>query len=415
MGVKQDLVEKRNELEAKRDKLGKVIKEAGSDLDMSKVTSLEGDSAQKVEKIRAMNDEINDLAKQVDTLVATVKAAEEAERFEKQAAESVRQGLPFPDGKEKGQKLSLGEQFTKSGAYNEKGEIMLNKAVNLDVDLKTLMTSAAGWDPENVRSGRLVDYATRPIQVIDIVPAGRCSGDAVVYMEETTFTNNAAEANEGLTSTNYFGEAALALTQRTSNVRKIAVWLPVTDEQLADVPQIQSYINRRLPFMLRQRLNYQIINGDGSAPNLSGIINTSNVQTFARSGDVFDTIYEAAKKVRVTGRAMPNAMIIHPNDWQGIRTARTDDGLYILGNPDQPGPSRVWGLLITESDACPENSPVVGDFNNHIELAERQGIEIKATDSHDKYFIQGNVAIRATVRVALPIYRPAAFCYITSF
>lgn len=415
MGVKQDLVAKRNELEAKRDKLGKVIKEAGSDLDMSKVKSIEGDSAQKVEKIRAMNEEINDLAKQVDSLVAAVKVAEASEKFEKEAAEDVRKGLPFPSGQEKEQKLSLGEQFTK-GAYNDKGEIIKNCPIMIEgIGLKTLMTSSAGWDPENVRSGRLVDYATRPIQVIDIVPAGRCSGDAIVYMEETTFTNNAAEANEGLTSTNYFGEAALALTERTSTVRKIAVWLPVTDEQLADVPQIQSYLNRRLPFMLRQRLDYQVINGDGSAPNLSGIINTSNVQTFARSGDVFDTIYEAAKKVRVTGRAMPNAMVIHPNDWQGIRTARTDDGLYILGNPDQPGPSRVWGLLITESDACPENSPVVGDFNNFIELAERQGIEVEATNSHDKFFIQGNVAIRATIRVALPIYRPSAFCYITSF
>jgi len=167
--------------------------------------------------------------------------------------------------------------------------------------------------------------------------------------------------------------------------------------------------------MLRQRLDYQILNGDGSAPNLAGIINVSNVQTFARSGDVFDTIYEGAKKVRTIGYALPNAMVIHSNDWQVIRTARTDDGLYILGNPDQPGPARIWGLFIVESAVAPENSPVIGDFANFIELTERQGIEIEATNSHDKFFIQGNVAIRATIRVALPVYRPAAFCYITSF
>jgi len=414
MGLKTDLVEKRNELEAKQDKLGKVIKEAGDDLDMSKVTLLEGTSSEKVAKIRQMNEELEDLSKQVDDLVAAVKAVDDSGKFERQQEAQKGQGMQFPT-KKSGEPLSLGEQFTKSGAYDDKGKVVLNKAVDLDIPLKTLMTSSAGWDPGNVRSGRVVDYATRPVQIIDIVPPGVTSGDAVVYMVESTFTNNAAEANEGLTSTNYFGEAALALTETTSTVRKIAVWLPVTDEQLADVPAIQAYINRRLPFMLRQRLDYQIINGDGSAPNLDGIINVSNVQTFARSGDVFDTLYEAAKKVRVTGRAMPNAMVIHPNDYQGIRTARTDDGLYILGNPDQPGPARIWGLFVVESDACPENSPVVGDFNNFIELTERQGIQIEATNSHDKFFIQGNVAIRATMRVALPVYRPAAFCYITSF
>jgi len=415
MGLKQDLVEKNNEIAAKQDKLGKIIKEAGNDLDMDKVTSLKGTSAEKVAEIRKMNEELEALSKEAENLVSAIKAVDESGKFDRQKETLDRKGIQFPEAKDNGQPLSLGEQFTKSGAYSKDGQVIKNIPVMLDIPLKTLMTSSAGWDPENIRSGRVVDYATRPVQVIDIVPGGKCSGDALIYMVESTYTNNAAEANEGLTSTTYFGEAALALTETTATVRKIAVWLPVSDEQLADVPAIQSYINRRLPFMLRQRLDSQIINGDGSAPNLAGIINTSNVQTFARSGDVFDTLYEATKKVRTIGFAQPNAMVIHPNDWQGIRTARTDDGLYILGNPDQPGPSRIWGLFVVESTAAVENSPVVGDFANFIELAERQGIEIEATNSHDKFFIQGNVAIRATMRVALPVYRPAAFCYITSF
>ena len=416
MGVKQDLVEKRNELEAKQKKLGDVMKEAGDDIDMSKVTLLEGTNDEKVKKIREMNDELSELSEKVEDMVKAVNAAEAVKKFNVNE-QDVKGGVQFP-AKDNGEPLTLGEMFVKSEFYKDGKYVkgMKGKDVFLpDVDLKTLMTTSAGWAPETIRSGRVVDYATRPIQVIDTIPPGRTNQTAVVYMEETTFTNNAAEVNEGLTSTNYYGEAALVLTERTSNVRKIGVWLPVSDEQLEDVEQMQGYLNRRLSFMLRQRLDSQILNGDGVAPNLSGILNTSGIQTFARSGDAFDAIYDAAKRVRVTGRAQPTSFYVHPNDWQSIRLARTNDGLYILGNPNESGPDRIWGLLVVETDAVPENTVLVGDTLNFIELVEKRGIEVKITDSHDVYFIQGKQAIRADMREALPIYRPAAFCSITSF
>jgi HK97 family phage major capsid protein len=86
-------------------------------------------------------------------------------------------------------------------------------------------------------------------------------------MEETTFTNSAAETAEGGT----YPESALALTERSTPVQKITTFIPVTDEQLEDVPQIQGYLNNRLPFMVRQRLDLQILTGNGTTPNLRGL------------------------------------------------------------------------------------------------------------------------------------------------
>src|SRR5207245_1264112 len=82
-------------------------------------------------------------------------------------------------------------------------------------------------------------------------------------------TNAAAETAEN----SAYPESALQLTERTSAIQKIPTFLPVTDEQLEDVEQVRGYLTDRLVFMIRQRLDAQVLNGNGTAPNLKGILN----------------------------------------------------------------------------------------------------------------------------------------------
>ena len=95
--------------------------------------------------------------------------------------------------------------------------------------------------------------------------------NSFAYLEETTFTGELsmfAEVAEG----SAVGEAALAFTEQTESIRKMGVFLPVTDELLADVSGIQGYVNSRLQTMIRLRLDTQVLSGDGSAPNIEGLL-----------------------------------------------------------------------------------------------------------------------------------------------
>jgi HK97 family phage major capsid protein len=118
-------------------------------------------------------------------------------------------------------------------------------------------------------------------------------------------------------------------------------------------------------------------------------------------------------KVRVTGRALPNAYVTHPNDWTDIRLLRTADGIYIWGNPSEAGPERIWGLSVVQNESLTENTGLVGDFANFTELAIRRGIEMKVTDAHADFFINGKQAVRADMRAAFLVYRATAFCTVT--
>jgi HK97 family phage major capsid protein len=272
------------------------------------------------------------------------------------------------------------------------------------------MTTAAGWAPQAIRTGQVIPFATRPIQLIDVLPGGNTDQAAIVYMEETTFTPAAAETAEGGT----FPEAALAFTERNQPVRKIPVFIPVTDEQLEDIPQLQSLLNQRLPFFIRQRLDSQIINGNGTAPNLLGLASVSGIQTQARGTDPGpDAIYKAMVKVRITGRANPSTIVLHATDLQNIRLLRTADGIYIFGNPTDGGEFRLWGLPVAETDAFTAGTAYVGDFAGFSQLFEKRGITMKVSDSHSDFFVKGTQAIRADTRVAIVWYRPAAFCSVT--
>jgi HK97 family phage major capsid protein len=404
------LKDKEGALTAKRAEMSDIFKQAGQEMDLTQVKSIKGTTVDKSAHIRKLNDEITALGKEVDDLRVVAKAAERAKVAELGGGEHG-DGAAEDDYERPGRprQKSIGELFTESDAFTgKKGAI--GPSATLDINLKTLMTTSAGWAPEVFRMDRIVEDAQRPIQVVDLIPQVQTTQSAVEYMEESTFTNAAAEVAEG----GPFPEAALAFTQQSSPVRKVAVWLPVTDEQLEDVPQIQGYINNRLPFMIRQRLDAQIISGNGTAPNLRGIQAVVGIQTQAKGTDPTpDAIYKAIVKVETVGQATANLVAMHPNDWQDIRLLRTADGLYIWGNPSDSGPERIWGLRVVRAQALTENTALVGDFQNFCQLAVRRGIDVQVSNSHDTYFVNGKQAIRADMRVALVVFRPEAFATVT--
>jgi len=214
-------------------------------------------------------------------------------------------------------------------------------------------------------------------------------------------------------------ESAIALTETTQAVEKVIVWLPVTDEQLEDVAGLQDYLNNRLTYMLKAKVDSQLLVGDGSTPNLLGALNYSALQSQTIGTDpVPDGVYKMFTKIRgaaaATGFAEPSVIFFHPNDWQDIRLLRTADGIYIFGSPTEPGPERIWGVPVVITTAETEHTCVAGDFRMYAAVFMRRGIEFKISDSHDTYFIYGKQAIKCTMRLAVVSFRGSAFCKMAS-
>ena len=404
------LVQKREELAAKQKALASIFAEAGEDIDLMQVKSMIGDSKARAAEVKRLNDELSALGAEVDELATLERTAQSTKAAgERMAAPAG--GMVHPgEGAMLETRKSLGRLFIESKAYTGFTGRQGPSAV-VPIEMKTLMTTIAGWAPESVRMPGYVPSAQRTPRITDIIPVGRTNQAAVIYMAESTFTNNAAERAEGA---NDAGEAALVLTPTTANVREIAVWLPVTKEQMEDAVQVEGYVNNRLGLMIRQRLSSQLLAGNGVAPNLEGLLVNATVQTQAKGTDTTpDAVYKAMTRVRTVGFAEPNAAVFHPNDWQDIRLLRTTDGIYIWGSPSEVGPERIWGLTVIQDTAETENTGLVGDFAAGCELVMRQDVTFEVTDSHAGLFIQRTLAVLAFVRAAFPVYSPLSFCTVT--
>tara|TARA_Y100000114_G_scaffold44816_2_gene40476 strand:+ start:1650 stop:2873 length:1224 start_codon:yes stop_codon:yes gene_type:complete len=371
-------------------------------------------TSEQKEEIKKRNDELAELVEDVSIEKKKLQNEKALEDDSKPVSE-------MPQPAEAVEAKSVGEQFVQTDAYKNYLSSGV-KGVDSHIETKTTLTTT-GYPPETLRQPGILETALRdPNAVINLFDVINTDQNAFSYLEETTFTNNAAEAAEG----SAVGEAALAFTEKTESIRKMGVFIPVTDELLADEAGIQGYLNSRLQTMIRLRLDSQLLSGDGTAPNLEGILDagkssvgSSDFNSYNGNLGRIGAIYNAITDIRVNAFTEPDAIIMHPNDWNQIVTSVTDvttsgskNPLFVVaGGFGADAAPTIWGLRVIPTTAISNNTVLVGKFGGGeaANVVMRQGMELAVSDSHSDFFTKNQLAIRATMRVGFPVYRQAAF------
>jgi HK97 family phage major capsid protein len=94
---------------------------------------------------------------------------------------------------------------------------------------------------------------------------------------------NALETAEGTTKP----DLGLTLVDATATAQTIAAYQKVRKQVLEDTAALQSILDERLRYAVRRRLEGQVIAGNGTDPNIRGILNTSGIGTVTfTAGDV---------------------------------------------------------------------------------------------------------------------------------
>lgn len=337
--------------------------------------------------------------------------------------------------------VSPGDKFIQSEAYKravESGSPQARRSISVqipeefqfrsDPSLLTRATFSTATEAISGTAGANIDtrpgipgiLGLQPLLVADLFAQGTTNGDTVRYIREDTFTNAATRVAEGGPKP----EATLDISIVNATVEKVAVFLNVTDEMLADFAQMSSFINGRLGYMVEQVTDQQLLSGTGTS-QIRGVLNTSGIQTISGATNTIDQFLRAIEYVRGAngvGFGQPDALVINPLNWLSARLTKDANGQYLFGGPGYApygvgGYSNMgmaWGVPVLSTTAITAGTALAGAFRTAAQIFRRQGLTIESTNSHASLFVSNIVTIRAEQRLALAVYQPAKFCAITA-
>lgn len=396
--------------------------------------------------------QLNDLGERRDTLTEADQAAGNIQSFRdymtKPAAEHPGHIQPNGDVKppngvkamqQREAPKSIGEIFASSDAvkaYKEHGQ--LDRVVSAPIE----SVFGSLWKPDATlfqSSGYPIQPQFLPTPIPTLFQAnnigplfaqGTTTLPTIRYVTETVTAQGAAETAEGGTKP----EAQISFTSVDEPVRKIAVTLPLTDEALEDTGFLQDYLNQRLRLFIQMREDLQLLTGNGTPPNLQGILLRSGINTatsYSIGGAnpdqaLVEAVFHAAMRVR-DAFLEPDAAVMRPATWEIAALAKDANRNYLLGGPGAAGYAgndpfsgpRLWGLRVVLNVNMPAQTAtnkdvLVGAFQAGGMIARRSGIDMAISDSHSTFFQENKIMLRAEERLALLVFRPAAFAAVTS-
>jgi len=247
-----------------------------------------------------------------------------------------------------------------------------------------------------------------PIGVRQLVPQGRTGSGSVEYIEETSFTNNAAVVAEGAAKP----KSDKVFTPRTSVVRTIAHYFKMSKQTFDDLPFLASQVENNGIWGIQTVEDNQLLNGSGAPPNLQGfnvVATAAPAPAPATGATLVDAIGAAVFDLAAKG-FIADGSVVNPADWGHVAMLKNIQGNYIFSNPlDYASGGRIWGTRLVASANQAAGTFLTGAFQGHSQILDREDVHVQVANQNEDDFIKNMVTILIEERLALVIFQVKAF------
>lgn len=267
--------------------------------------------------------------------------------------------------------------------------------------------------------GPVIQTALRRLTVADLLASGQLSASSLTYWRQGAVVGAPAAVAENAPKP-YLN---FAWSPVTESLTKIAALTKVSDEAMADTDYIVSVINSQLVVRLQIEEENQLLNGNGTAPNMRGILNRSGIQTHSSTAAAnnMDAIFHGVTLVATNALMPADGIVINPTDFEVLRLAKDLNGQYFGGGPFS-GPygqggitlsPPLWGVPTVVTPAIAAGTVLVGAFQQSAQVFRKGGISVESTNSNTDDFENNRVTLRAEERLLMAVYFAAGFVKVT--
>jgi len=276
---------------------------------------------------------------------------------------------------------------------------------SFDKQLGSGAASAGALIQPQVNPGILMP-GLRRLTIRDLLAQGRISSNSLEYVRENVFTNSAAPVAEGTLKP----ESNLTFTKETANVKTIAHWIQASRQVMDDAPMLESYVNNRLLFGLALVEEGQLLNGDGTGDNLTGLNQVATAYDTALNATGDTRADQIAHAIFQTSESEFEAsgIILNPRDWHAIALLKDAEGRYIFGGPAAFAAKVMWGLPVVATKAQALGTFTVGGFDLASQVWDRMDATVEISREDRDNFVKNMLTILCEERLALAHYRTSA-------
>lgn len=301
--------------------------------------------------------------------------------------------------------LSAAQEFVNSPQFKE---LAAGNRERLRMEVKNTVTGGSTTVFPEQKPG-VIPGGFVPTSIRAALNSITVQSNMVNALREASWTNSAAEVSEGSAK----NESDITFEQYNVPITTVAHWIKVSNQLLADAPAVVAYIETRLRDGLAQRIDLQLLKGDGTAPNLSGLTDSGNYTAYTPTSD--DLLVDAINRAKYTMWAagyMPDTVIVNPANWGAMERTRegTGTGQYLYGAPGFAAGMNPFGLNIVLSSHMTSGYFLVGALRSSVTLYNRSGSVIEMGFVNDD-FTKNLVTIRAEERLGLGVERPGGVYY----
>lgn len=364
-----------------------------------------------------------DLTETNKKLVEAEKKAAEADKLAKELETKLaRRGNAYSDAA--AERKSLGQQVVEALQGEQFKGLERGKQLSLEVKNTPILTdpSARNTLVQEQRIPGVIQIPNIPLTIRSVMSATTTESNAIQYVKESSFTNNAGPQYSPTTSPAQVDgatkrQSSISYTLVTKPVATNAHYIKVARQLLSDFNALRGEIDNRLTYGLGIEEEGQLLYGTGIEGEIEGVITQADAYDTSLnvSGDTkLDKLRHALYQV-TRAKQLATAIVLNPKDWHDIELLKTEDGgsnkgTYIVGNPSgaQLQPS-LWGLPVVPSLSINIGQFLTGNTVSGAQIFDREGVTIRFYEQNEDDAKRNLVMILAENRLVLAVYRSDAF------